>query len=106
MFEGLTAITVLMVLIQLTLLRRYRALPFSLGFWSFTFPLASVAALAITWLHLGKPAGWEVMTIGVLAIVTTAVGLVAAKSITMFFRLAATARRQRMREGSGEPVRM
>lgn len=106
MFEGLTAITVLMVLIQLTLWRRYRALPFSLGFWSFTFPLASVAALAITWLHLGKPAGWEVMTIGVLAIVTTAVGLVAAKSIAMFFRLAATARRQRMREGSGEPVRM
>ncbi|MHC6222747.1 SLAC1 family transporter [Arthrobacter sp. MMS24-S77] len=82
-FEGLTAITVLMVLIQATLLPRYSALPFSLGFWSFTFPVASVAALAITWLHLLQPPAWQAITIGVLAAVTLLVVSIATKSILL-----------------------
>jgi tellurite resistance protein len=94
-FEGLTAMTAIMVLIQVTLLRRYRALPFSLGFWSFTFPVASVAALAITWLHLLQPPAWQPITIGVLAAVTVLVVSIATKSILLLIATSRSARRLR-----------
>lgn len=95
LFEGLSAMTAFMVLIQVMLLPRYRALPFSLGFWSFTFPVASVAALAITWLHLLQPFAWQAITIGVLAAVTILVVLIAAKSILLLIATSRAARRQR-----------
>lgn len=95
LFEGLTAMTVLMVLIQATLLRRYRALPFSLGFWSFTFPVASVAALAITWLRLLQPPAWQAVTLGVLAAVTLLVVSIAAKSSLLLVATTRARRRQR-----------
>jgi tellurite resistance protein len=93
-FEGLTAMTVFMALIQVMLLPRYRALPFSLGFWSFTFPAASVSALAITWVHLLQPAAWQAITVGVLAVVTLLVVVIAAKSILQLFATTRAARRQ------------
>lgn len=94
-FEGLTAMTAFMVLIQIMLLPRYRALPFSLGFWSFTFPVASVAALTITWLHLLQPFAWQAITVGLLAAVTVLVVCIATKSILLLRATTRTARRQR-----------
>lgn len=80
-FDGLTAMTVFMVLIQVMLLPCYRALPFSLSFWSFTFLAASVAALAITWLHLMRPFAWRALTMGLTSIVTILIALIATKSV-------------------------
>jgi tellurite resistance protein len=94
LFEGLTAMTALMVLIQVMLLPRYCALPFSHGFWSFTFPAASVGALAITWLHLLQPLAWQAITIGVLAAVTALVVAIATKSILLLVATTRAARRQ------------
>ncbi|MEN8584604.1 hypothetical protein ABFP37_18055 [Burkholderia sp. RS01] len=98
-FEGLTAMTAFMVLIQVMLLPRYRALPFSLGFWSFTFPVATVAALAITWLHLLQPFAWQAITIAVLGAVTLLVVSIAAKSILLLIATARAERRQRPTAG-------
>lgn len=95
LFEGLTAMTAFMLLIQIMLLPRYRALPFSLGFWSFTFPAASVAALAITWLHLLQPPAWQAITVGVLAAVTALVVTIATKSILLLIATTRARRRQR-----------
>jgi tellurite resistance protein len=92
LFEGLSAMTAFMVLIQIMLLPRYRALPFSLGFWSFTFPVASVAALAITWLHLLQPIAWQAITIAVLAAVTALVVAIATKSILLLITTRAARR--------------
>jgi tellurite resistance protein len=83
LFGSLTAITAFMVMVQVPLLPRYRALPFSHGFWSFTFPVASVAALAIIWLHLLHPPAWRVVTTGLLSAVTIFVGMIAVKSILL-----------------------
>jgi tellurite resistance protein len=94
LFEGLSAMTAFMVLIQIMLLPRYRALPFSLGFWSFTFPVASVAALAITWLHLFQPFAWQAITVAVLAAVTALVLAIATKSILLLITTTRAARRQ------------
>ena len=87
--------TAFMVLTQVMLLPRYLALPFSLGFWSFTFPAASVAALAITWLHMVQPLGWQATTVGVLAAVTLLVVCIATKSILVLSATTRAARRSR-----------
>ncbi|MFC9765932.1 potassium-tellurite ethidium and proflavin transporter [Rhodococcus jostii] len=83
---ALTAITAFMVMVQAPLLRRYRALPFSHGFWSFTFPVASVVALAITWLHLVQPHAWQAITTGLLGAVTILVVLIAIKSLRLLHK--------------------
>ncbi len=93
-FQGLIVMTALMVLIQVMLLPRYGTLPFSLGHWSFTFPVASVAALAITWLHLFQPIAWQAITIGVLAAVTLLVVVISTKSILLLMATTRAARQQ------------
>ncbi|MEU7766547.1 potassium-tellurite ethidium and proflavin transporter [Nocardia sp. NPDC049190] len=98
-FGGLTALTAFMVLIHVPLLPRYRALPFSVSFWSFTFPVASVAALAITWLRLLHPFAWQASTIALLAAVTIFVVVVAVKSILL---LGAATRAERRHRSAAE----
>jgi tellurite resistance protein len=80
-FVALTAITVVMVGVQLCLLPRYLSLRFSVGFWSFTFPTASVTGLAITWLRLEKPWAWRETSVALVVMATGVVALVAAKSV-------------------------
>jgi tellurite resistance protein len=98
-FEGLTAMTAFMVLVQVTLLPRYRELPFSLSFWSFTFPAASVTALAITWLHLLQPFAWRVVTAGLLAAVTLLVAAIATKSVLLLTAASRVTQRRRVWPG-------
>lgn len=69
--EILAGLTVLSVLIQLGLLPRYRRLTFSLGFWSFTFPLAAVVVDATLWLSRVHLAGWQPVA-GLLVLLLTA----------------------------------
>lgn len=83
---ALSGVTVAMLLIQLALVPRYRKLPFSLGFWSFTFPFAAVAGYAIEWLDILRPAGWQGLTIAVLAGITALVTAVAGKSLQLLTR--------------------
>ncbi|HEY1532190.1 MAG TPA: transporter [Galbitalea sp.] len=67
----LLGLTVLLVLVQLAFLPRYRRLTFSLGFWSFTFAIAAVLTDGILWLRLTAVAGWQIFTI-ILALASTA----------------------------------
>jgi tellurite resistance protein len=60
-----------------------------------TFPAASVAALAITWLHLLQPFAWQAITVGVLAAVAILVVSIATKSILLLSATTRAARRQR-----------
>ncbi|MEV0069243.1 MULTISPECIES: hypothetical protein [unclassified Amycolatopsis] len=64
--QAIAGVGVLVLLVQVMLLPRYRKLPFSLGFWSFTFPLAASVSLTEKWLLLLAPVGWRSYT-GVLA---------------------------------------
>ena len=82
-FYALTALTICMVLVQVALLPRYRRVPFSLTFWSFTFPAASVTALAVTWLHLMEPRAWREATVALVAALTLLVGAIATKSLLL-----------------------
>src|SRR5258708_33003251 len=53
----LAGFIVLMALVQLRLAPLYFKLPFSPGFWSFTFSYAATAAYALRWIHLAQFAG-------------------------------------------------
>jgi tellurite resistance protein len=82
---ALAAVTVVMVLMQLFLIPRYRTLRFSLGFWSFTFPFAAVSGYAIEWLFLLRPYGWQVLVIAILAGITVLITTIGIRSIGLFF---------------------
>jgi tellurite resistance protein len=80
---GLAAVTVLLGGMQLGLVRRYRTLSFTLGFWSFTFPYEAVAGVAIVWLGILAPAGWRVYGFVVLGAITAFVLAIAARSLML-----------------------
>ena len=78
MFAGYA---LLMLLVQLCLVPRYRKLPFVVGFWSFTFPFAAATAYAIRWVHLEHPAGNMVLSLALLAAITVLIGSIALRSL-------------------------
>ncbi|MCW2810220.1 MAG: putative transporter [Friedmanniella sp.] len=79
--HALAGMTALMLVVQLALVPRYRKLPFTVGFWSFTFPFAAVAAYAIGWLDLLRPAGWQILVAAVMAGITALVVAIAVRSV-------------------------
>jgi tellurite resistance protein len=81
--DGLAALTVIMVLLQVALLPLYRRLSFSLGFWSFTFPVAYAAAYALAWLNLLRPAAWQTIAIAIIAGVTVLIAAIGYRSIAL-----------------------
>lgn len=80
---ALAAVTVVLVLMQVFLIPRYRVLAFSLGFWSFTFSFAAVSGYAIEWLYLLRPFGWQVLAAAILAGITVLIGIIGFKSIRL-----------------------
>ncbi|KQX06895.1 MULTISPECIES: hypothetical protein [unclassified Leifsonia] len=73
--------TVFMVLIQLALLPTYRRLTFSLGFWSFTFSTAAIASQIIILSGLSRFAGWQVVVVIALGIVSILILSIAVRSV-------------------------
>jgi tellurite resistance protein len=84
--QGLLGIAVVFVLMQLQFLRRYVHLPFSLGFWSFAFPSAFIAAFVIVWISKAPFIGWQVLAYFLLAVVTVLIVLIAVFSLRLYYR--------------------
>jgi tellurite resistance protein len=82
--DGLVALTVISVLIQAALLPVYRATPFSLGMWSFTFPFAAVATFFIVATGFVPGLG-VVVALAVVLAMTALVGTVALLSLRLVF---------------------
>jgi tellurite resistance protein len=84
----LAGVGILLLLLQLALLPLYRALRFSIGFWSFSFPAAAVATDALLWTgNLGAP-GSQIVAVALLVAVTALVGSIAARSLQDLVRRA------------------
>jgi tellurite resistance protein len=88
---ALAGMGVLLVLVQLALIPKYRRLKFSLGFWSFTFPTAAVITDAVLWVRLSAFPGWQVVTIVLLTAITALVVVIAVKSLILVFPRAVAA---------------
>ncbi|WIX77160.1 hypothetical protein QRX50_38035 [Amycolatopsis carbonis] len=79
--HALLGVFALFFLSQLTLLPRYARLPFTHGFWALTFTIAAGGTYGIHWLtvtHVGGATTWIV-----LAVSTTLIASIAARSITL-----------------------
>lgn len=72
-----------MLLMQVGLLPRYRALPFSLGFWSFTFPSAAVGGYGMQWLAIKRPVAWEAASWAILAVITALIVAIGVRSVLL-----------------------
>jgi tellurite resistance protein len=76
-----TAYTVLILLLQFRFLPLYRTVKFSLGYWSFPFPLATVSTYCIEWLDHVRPPGNLFLELSVLAIITVLTGAIGCRSL-------------------------
>ncbi|WP_348787662.1 transporter [Leifsonia sp. NPDC080035] len=90
---ALLGLLVLMVLQQVALLPRYRRLSFTLGFWSFTFPLAAAGGYGVEWASVAAFPGWQPVAWLLVAVVTVVILAVAARSLVLVASVRRGARR-------------
>lgn len=64
--------------------RWWSSVPFSIGFWSFSFPLASFAAVVVEAVRRG---GWPMeVAYGTVLVVTAVIGYLAVRTLALLFR--------------------
>ncbi|WP_431279183.1 transporter [Leifsonia poae] len=80
---ALLGLLVLMALQQVALIPRYRMLPFTLGFWSFTFPLAAAGGSGVEWLSISAFPGWQFVAWTLVALVTVVIVAVGIRSLVL-----------------------
>ena len=80
---ALLGLLILMALQQVALIPRYLKLAFSLGFWSFTFPLAAAGGYGAEWLSIAGFEGWQIIAWLLVALVTVVIGLVGIRSLVL-----------------------
>jgi tellurite resistance protein len=80
---GLLGMLVLMLIVQVFMLGTYRRLAFTLGFWSFTFPVASSASYGIQWLQLAGFEGRDVAAVGLAVVPTALTAAIAIRSLIL-----------------------
>jgi tellurite resistance protein len=83
------------VIAQLRLVPMYRGLNFSPSFWSFTFPCAAVATLALRWLAAEQPAGEKAYAWIIVAAASALVAAIAVRTIIELARWASSLTKQR-----------
>jgi tellurite resistance protein len=83
---GLGGYAAFMVVAQLRLLPLYGKLSFTPGFWSFTFPCAAVATVALRWLSIESPAGKSIYAWMLIAGVTGLIAAIAARTLLALTR--------------------
>jgi tellurite resistance protein len=80
---SLLGVLAVMGVMQLFLISVYRRLAFSLGFWSFTFPVASAAGYGIDWLEISDFAGWQIVALALAGTATALIAVIGARSIIL-----------------------
>jgi tellurite resistance protein len=90
---ALLGLLVLMALQQVALIPRYRRLSFTLGFWSFTFPLAAASGYGAEWASVAAFPGWQIVAWLLITLVTVVVLAVAARSLLLVTSVRRGARR-------------
>jgi tellurite resistance protein len=83
---GLAAVLAMMALIQLFILPDYLRRPFTISWWSFSFPLASVANTVGHWAIAAPVPASQLLTWSTLIIATAIIGLLAVLTVRMVWR--------------------
>jgi len=74
---------VVLILVQLMMLGAYWRLPFTLGFWAFTFTAASSGTYTVHWLALWSGPGHELWAWLAIALATLLIGSIAVRSAVL-----------------------
>ena len=74
---------VVLILVQLMMLGAYWRLPFTLGFWAFTFTAASSGTYTVHWLALWGGPGYAVWAWLAMGLVTLLIGSIAVRSVAV-----------------------
>ncbi|NUU06290.1 transporter [Leifsonia sp. C5G2] len=90
---ALLGLLVVMALQQVALIPRYRRLTFTLGFWSFTFPVEAAAGYGVEWAALAAFPGWQDVAWLLVALATAVILAVAVRSVLLVTRVRRGARR-------------
>jgi tellurite resistance protein len=77
---------VLMALVQVRLIGIYRRLPFTPGFWAFSFAYSAAAGEALGWLAIKKPPASTGYAIAVIALLTAFVIWIAFRTVVLAVR--------------------
>lgn len=77
---------VLMAAVQVRLIPVYRRLPFTPGFWTFSFAYAAAATYGLEWLAIKKPPAATGYAIAVIALLTAFVSWIAFRTVVLTVR--------------------
>ena len=77
----LAGYAILMVLVQLRLVPVYLKLPFTPGFWAFTFSYAALAGFALRWIGIMHPLAAPLLGFAVLVAITLFIGGIAVRTL-------------------------
>ena len=83
---ALSGYAILMVCVQLRLLPLYARLPFTPGWWAFSFSYAAGCALAIRWVSVAEASPQWPLVASLLAAITVGVGALAARTVAGLIR--------------------
>lgn len=83
---GLAGVLAMMALVQLFIVPDYLRRPFTISWWSFSFPLASTANTMGHWAIAAPGPGSRLLTWSALAIATSIIGLLAGLTARMVWR--------------------
>lgn len=84
--DAFAGILLIMLLVQLMLIRQYARVPFSLTYWTFTFPIAASANYIVRWMAVLRFPGWQAISWSLLGIGTAVVLVIAVRSIVFAAR--------------------
>ncbi len=84
--RALAGYAVLMIVVQVRLFPRFRALRFSAAFWAFAFSWAAVATDALDWIALRRPSGAAAWATLILTVITAFIGYIALRTVLLVVR--------------------
>jgi tellurite resistance protein len=84
--DALAGVLLIMLLVQLMLIRQYVKVPFSLTYWTFTFPIAASCNYIVRWMAVLRFPGWQAIAWSALALGTAVILVIAVRSIVFALR--------------------
>lgn len=84
--DAFAGVLLIMLLVQLMLIRNYVKVPFSLAYWTFTFPIAASCNYIVRWMAVLRFPGWQAIAWSALAIGTAVVLVIAVRSVLFAVR--------------------
>jgi tellurite resistance protein len=82
--DAFAGVLVIMLLVQLMLVRQYLQVPFTISYWTFTFPIAAATNYAVRWVSTLQFAGWQAVAWIVLGVASLVIAAILVRSVMLW----------------------